>query len=76
MRVARRGQVTYALWWIAGVICAWVSVFQLMRIGFKNAWPRQRVWILQTLMNHWCPLCGREVTPKTECRWCHGETHD
>lgn len=32
---------------------------------------RMRVWFLQSLMNRWCPLCGGDVTPETECSACH-----
>jgi hypothetical protein len=35
--------------------------------ALRQAKPGDRVVALQSLMNQWCPLCGEEVTPQTEC---------
>jgi hypothetical protein len=45
------------------------SGFCLSLVLQTNA--RLRVRFLQSLMNRWCPLCGGDVTPETECSACH-----
>jgi hypothetical protein len=59
----------FLIYWGRKLICDYFGRGIMSTMGTLA--PQTRAAFLQTLMNHWCPICGEPVTRDTECQRPH-----